>query len=238
MEDVPEILPKIPTPPVSPLFAMASAGPRFGRGWLIPDWLLSTLVLGLIIFTLLCSGTFFLPQNTLAFATIVPRTMNARLTPEQKETLPSEWQETLRINSCWPVVFGLAGESANLTPYILGPRWAVPEPLSKTTDTDTRIIIREVGLGEARTTEPLVYRELFFFTHVFAKGSVQGWIDESLLLSTTSSSQRIHFSLQNGTLVLSERPKKHPLKPCPLLTVYPAPSGRSESESRCIWRTN
>jgi hypothetical protein len=63
VEDAPEILPEVPTPPVSPLFAMASAGPRLGRGWLIGIGALGTLVLGLIVFTLLCSGTFFSPTK-------------------------------------------------------------------------------------------------------------------------------------------------------------------------------
>jgi hypothetical protein len=203
VEDAPEILPEVPTPPVSPLFAMASAGPRLGRGWLIGIGALGTLVLGLIVFTLLCSGTFFLPQNTLAFATVAPKTLNALLTPEQLQTLPSEWQETLHTNSRWPVIFGLAGERTRLQAFALGPRWTVPAPLLQTTDTQTRAIIREVGLGGAPTTEPLVYRELFF-THVFGKGSPQGWIESSLLFPNASSSQRTVFSVQHGTLVLPE----------------------------------
>lgn len=202
-DTLPVVEPEIQNPIVSPLLAMGVSGPRLSRRWLIGIVVAGSLLVSLMLFTLLCSGSFFLPPHTISFVTATPRTVNAFLTTEQKTTLPIEWQQTLRKNSRWPVVFGLTGSRDAIRAFTLGPRWAVPAPLLQTTETKTRALIRQVGVITSENDQPLVYRELFF-GQVFAQGSLGGWLDASLLFPNASTSNRILFFIDQGKIVLSD----------------------------------
>lgn len=197
---------QFPIPPVSPLLAMGGSYQRFSRRWIVGISVLGAFLLAIILFTLLCSATFFLPQRTILFASASPKTINAHLNPDQKATLPIEWQQTLQKNSRWPVIFGIAGGRSEHQAFILGPRWAIPAPLLQTTDTKTRGLIRQIGLGTSNTEQPLVYRELFF-DQLSADGTPNGWINASLLFPNASSSNQIAFSLEEGKLRLSDTAK-------------------------------
>lgn len=204
LNDIPSVVePKIQNPIVSPLLAMGISGPRLSRRWLVGIAVIGSLLVGLVLFTLLFSGAFFLPPNTISFATVAPRALNTLLTSEQKNALPIEWQQTLREDSHWPVIFGLTGSREATQAFTLGPRWAVPAPLLQTTDTKTRALVRQVGVVTAENDQPLVYRELFF-DQVFAQGSLRGWLDASLLFPNASSSNRILFFADKGKIILSD----------------------------------
>lgn len=204
LNDIPSVVePKIQNPIVSPLLAMGVSGPRLSRRWLIAIAVIGSLLVSLVLFTLLFSGTFFLPPNTISFATATPRTLNTLLTTEQKNALPIEWQQTLREDSRWPVIFGLTGSRETIQAFTLGPRWAVPAPLLQTTDTKTRALVRQVGVITSENGQPLVYRELFF-DQVFAQGALRGWLDASLLFPNASSSNRILFFADKGKIILSD----------------------------------
>jgi hypothetical protein len=224
LNDIPSVVePKIQNPIVSPLLAMGVSGPRLSRRWLFGIAIAGSLLVGLVLFTLLFSGTFFLPPHTISFATVAPRTLNTLLTSEQKTALPVEWQQTLREDSRWPVVFGLTGSRETIQAFTLGPRWAVPAPLLQTTDTKTRALVRQVGVVTPENDQPLVYRELFF-DQVFAPGSLRGWLDASLLFPNASSSNRILFFADKGKIILSDTDES--LFPANQLTLEAATSPR------------
>ncbi len=193
-------------PPVSPLLAMGT-GPRFNRRWLIGIGIGVSLLVGLILFTLLCSAQFFLPEQTLFLATASPKSLNSLLTPEQQATLPIEWQQTIAAQSGWPVVFGLAGSRTKLEAFTIGPRWSVPK--AQDLAQMTRALIRQSGAVESSTqphstsSESLTYRETFF-DHLFGQGVVRGSAALSPIFPNSSSSNRILFFVDQGQLVLSD----------------------------------
>lgn len=193
------------SPPVSPLLAMGTV-PRLNRRWMVGIGVGVGLIIGLIVFTLLCSATFFLPEKTLFLATASPTALNQLLTPEQATTLPIEWQQVLASKSKWPVVFGLTGTRDNLQAFVIGPRWSVP----RTQDAPqlTHALIRQVGgllptESIKKDRAPLVYRETFF-DHVFGDGVIQGWANASPLFPSSSSSNRIVFSFEKNQLLLTD----------------------------------
>lgn len=196
------------SPPVSPLLAMGT-GPRFNRRWLIGICAGLALVLSLIVFTLLCSVSFILPEKTVFLVTLSPTTANKLLTPEQRTTLPIEWQRSLSTDSNWPVVFGLTGSRVNTRAFAIGPRWAVPKGIDL--PTQTRGLVRRIGeapsippsRSESETGRTLVYRETLFDT-LFSNGFLEGWADASPFFPNSSSSNRIIFSLDEKRLTLTD----------------------------------
>lgn len=218
----------IQSPPVSPLLAMGT-GPRFNRRWLIGIGAGLALLLSLIIFTLLCSVSFILPEKTVFLVTVSPTTANRLLTSEQRTTLPIEWQRSLRSESDWPVVFGLTGSRANTRAFVIGPRWAVPKSIDL--PTQTRGLIRQIGESpqtslshsEPETNTTFVYREAFF-DHLFSNSSLEGWADASPFFPNSSSSNRIVFSLDEKQLTLTDT--------LPALTSNDELKGDNQSSSR------
>ena len=197
--------PEISSPPVSPFLAIATSS-RFSLRWLIGIGAGAAVILGLIIFSLLCSGTFPLPKNTIFLATISPKTANHLFTREQQTTFPIEWQQTFAEDSRWPVLVGLSRSEEKIDAFVIGPRWSVP--VDATLSQKTRALIRQSGglPVDSASVESVIYRERFF-SALFSRGELQGWIDPAFLQHKASSSNRIVFSLQNGHLLASDTTK-------------------------------
>lgn len=192
----------IQSPPVSPLLAFGIAPRRFSRRSIIIISVAAGIVSVLAITALLLSASFFIPKNTVFFATAAPHTLKTTLNTNQLTALPTPWEKTITKGSRWPVLFGLTQNGGKTDSFVIGPRWAVPKQPGVVEL--NKFLVRQSPSIHPLGTDPVVYRfsAFNFFVH---SGQVQGWVNPALLFSRAmASSSPIFFQYKDQQLHIAD----------------------------------
>lgn len=160
------------------------------------------IIISLAITALLLSASFFLPQNTVLFATATPRALRTALQTEQIRALPASWQHVIVKGSRWPIIFGLAQNEGKTNAFVIGPRWAVPRQVGVVDQ--SQFLVRQSGLIDRPSTDSVVYR-FSAFNYLLHSGEIQGWVNPSLIFSKAlASSSPIFFQYKDSQLHIAD----------------------------------